>query len=334
MKVQKINNTSEYITYTELSKGLEGSGLLIFPKLLLKDVIAKEVRDSLTKSLKNTIEKSHFDFVVTDDKHMPLFAVEFDGPHHKIYDKKIKSDIRKNRICQIANLPLIRVSDAHLIQHDYVSIVQFIVYRFKMWRENSHIILKEIANKIDEMTDAESQRFNEDNLSVDHDPSFQFHLMYPFPKSQQIETQLDKEFGLKPFPPNKGGIHAFWYAISPGGRGTLPSGKDYLQYSYGIYWGKYKNRLSWNNGKLQDPDTQILCEDRMQIDFEWPLVTAEDYDLAEPPYLYFDRNGHMPVYFGDIPGAQLPYIIDAICEFFCYKRVLEWAEQNIKNRHK
>lgn len=124
MRVKKVNNTSEQITFSEIMKGFEGEDYFIFPKLQIKDVLDNEICKKLTKRERNYFNTSHFDFVVTEKNHRPLFAVEFDGPYHEIYKESVRPrDIIKNRICQIAELPLIRVSDYEVEKYDSISVL-------------------------------------------------------------------------------------------------------------------------------------------------------------------------------------------------------------------
>lgn len=332
MKIQKISNTSEIYTFTELSKGLEGSDLLIFPKIAIKDVVTQEQKGELKKALRNTLNNSHFDIVVTDKHHIPVFAVEFDGPHHSVYERTIRSDIRKNRICQIAKLPLIRVSDEHLTQYDSISIVQFIAYRHRMWREHYQKILKELTEKFENLADDEYKYFKgEGRFSSDFDPSFQFHLRFPFPKTSEIRTQLAEKYNLNPHPPFQETKEVYWYTVFPGGEGSDLTGTYHYDYTYGLYFGSSEKRLSWDKGNISSSKTKTLLKDRFRVKVKWSLVTAEDYDFMEPPYLYNERHGFMPIYHADIPGAHLPYIADCMCEYFCYKRIQKWVEENLSS---
>jgi hypothetical protein len=57
--------------------------------------------------------QSHFDFVVADNEHNPLFIVEFDGESHRNRDQK-KRDIVKNRLCNNFALPLLRINSKYV----------------------------------------------------------------------------------------------------------------------------------------------------------------------------------------------------------------------------
>lgn len=332
MKVKRISNTSEVITYHELLKGLKGTDFLIFPKLPLKDVIEDEIVSELNKPQKNLLNTSHFDFVVSTSNHIPIFAVEFDGPHHFLYEKKQISDIRKNRICQIAQLPMIRVSDEHLEKYDTISIVQFIAYRFVMWQKNFVSIKREIEDKINKMTDSNFKRlYNNGYVHPDIDPHFQFDIRYPFPPTKHIREKLINEYNLNYFFPEKASKDVLWFVVLSGNIGSR-NGLFYEESNYGLYKGFTNQNIGWNGGKLSNPDINILAEGTIRFSLKWALITAEDYDKREPPIFYENRKGFLPIYHGDIPGAHLPSIIRAISEYLGYKILLEEVEKLYINK--
>ncbi len=88
MKVKKLLNTSEVITYTQIEKDLFESGYRIFPNLPLKDVIDNKIKESLNRQGKKHFKSSHFDFVIYDKVFSPVFAIEFDGPIHNTFKQK------------------------------------------------------------------------------------------------------------------------------------------------------------------------------------------------------------------------------------------------------
>jgi hypothetical protein len=127
VKTKKINNTSEIISYNEIKTELRDTDYIVFPKLPISDVIDSSIKQYLTKQEKNYFEKSHFDFVVADKNHVPAFVIEFDGPCHLEREETKSRDIRKNRICQIAELPLLRITDFELEKIDSVSIALLLI---------------------------------------------------------------------------------------------------------------------------------------------------------------------------------------------------------------
>src|SRR5262245_30615813 len=82
----------------------------VWTKIRLKDVIDIE-GSGLPKDLRGYAFGAHFDHVVADtEKHMPLFAMEVDGPGHDP-----ANDAKKNRFCEFFEFPLVRIRVPHLV---------------------------------------------------------------------------------------------------------------------------------------------------------------------------------------------------------------------------
>jgi len=330
MKVKKILNSSESVTRDELEKALAGSGYRIFPQQLIRDVINLQLAD-LRYSDRAMYKNGKFDFVICDAGSLPEFAVEFDGPNHFLYAKKMEQDIRKNRICSIAQFPLLRVSDAELDQYDSISVVQFVAYRFVNWKKEYPRIQQEIQSEVEEMTPEEIQHLTRGGiLDPSLDPTFRFDLDFPFPLTRNIQMELLNNYGLGLHSPDQDGIKAPWFTASVDS--SFPDdGRFFTSYSYGIYRGKSSDgRYSWSAGHLVSPSVEILHEGQVKFGMKWELVIAEDYDQAEAPISYAERNGYLPIYFADIPGGHIPSICEAVCEYIAYKKVREWAQNNLK----
>ncbi len=293
MKVKKLLNTSEVITYTQIEKDLFESGYRIFPSLPLKDVIDNDIKKSLNRKGKLHFENSHFDFVIYDKVFSPVFAIEFDGPSHFEFEKKRKADIRKNKICQLASFPLIRITDLEIDYVDSISILQYIIYRFIKWKEEIGRIQAEIQEDILEMSDVEfTSKTEEGFLDPSIDPSF-------------------------------------WFAVSPGSERSDQDGIFKASYSYGIYKGITSNdKYTWEGGKIRSDEIQVLIEGQEEFGLKFALVIEEDYDRKDSPANYFFKNGKLPIYFGQPNGVNIPSICESICEYLCYKNVLKWLEKN------
>lgn len=111
-ELKPMQNTSE----TELLRRLEEICPLynarIYSKVRLADVLKIESGET-PKPLFTFALMSHFDFVITDKKHRPLFAVEFDGPHHGGAKQQAR-DAKKNELCERFGFPLIRIDSQGL----------------------------------------------------------------------------------------------------------------------------------------------------------------------------------------------------------------------------
>lgn len=56
---------------------------------------------------------AHFDFTITDEDLMPLFAVEFDGPTH-LTGEQARRDPTKDRLCETFEFPILRINGRYL----------------------------------------------------------------------------------------------------------------------------------------------------------------------------------------------------------------------------
>lgn len=324
MKVNRIINKKEILTFNELLKGFNNNDYYIFPKLPLHDVIDLEILPYLNENEKSVFYNIKFDFIITDKEHKPLFGVQFDGYEHRILDDVIKKDIIINRICQIAELPVIRISDFQLEKIDSISILQFMVYRFIKYNKEMPRIKEKLNEEIENMSSDEKENIIENGfLDPTYDPEFQFDLEYPFPLKANIISELKNNYLFEDFLPENN-PHLYWYTVFQGG--NIPKDGIYTSFCYyGIYKGRSKTKnYSWKEGKLVSDGVEILKEDKIQFIMNWALKTSEEYDENMFPIEFQKNHGFMPTYIADIPGASIPSIAEAVSEYVCYKKVLDF----------
>lgn len=100
------------MTDTRLREVCEDFDAHVFAKVRVADVLKIE-RSGIPDHLYKYALQAHFDFVVSDSEHEPLFAVEFDGPTHSEPDSK-RRDEMKNEICERFDFPLLRINRRYL----------------------------------------------------------------------------------------------------------------------------------------------------------------------------------------------------------------------------
>ncbi len=105
--VKKLLNTAEDRTFRELRKA---TSMAVCPKVRVADVLPIEGSGIESAVFKYAFQ-AHFDFVVTDATHTPVFAVEFDGPRHRDDEDQISRDLKKNSLCARFAFPLLRIND-------------------------------------------------------------------------------------------------------------------------------------------------------------------------------------------------------------------------------
>ena len=110
--MKKILNFHEEVTHLRLREVCDAHGAHVFAKMRVADVLPIE-KSGIDDALFRYALQSHFDFLVADSEHTPLFAVEFDGPTHKDVTQQ-ERDSRKDELCERFGLPLLRINSRYL----------------------------------------------------------------------------------------------------------------------------------------------------------------------------------------------------------------------------
>lgn len=110
--MKRLLNTPEAITHVRLSDVCSRNGAVVFSKTRVADVLPIE-GSGIGTQLYSFALKAHFDFVVADGCHMPLFAVEFDGPSHADPIQATR-DRKKDSLCDLLGLPILRINARYL----------------------------------------------------------------------------------------------------------------------------------------------------------------------------------------------------------------------------
>jgi hypothetical protein len=109
--LKRILNRDEEATHGRLQECCKRNSAAVYPKVRIADVLP--IEDSgIPGDLFGFALMGHFDFIVTDLAHNPLFAVEFDGPLHSS-QQQTERDLKKNLLCERFDLPLLRINRAY-----------------------------------------------------------------------------------------------------------------------------------------------------------------------------------------------------------------------------
>lgn len=111
-ELKKILNFSEALTDRRLQEAAARNGARVFAKVRVGDVLPIE-NSGLPESLFGYALRAHFDFIVANDDHTPLFAVEFDGPLHEGVEAS-ERDEQKGALCERFGLPILRINSRYL----------------------------------------------------------------------------------------------------------------------------------------------------------------------------------------------------------------------------
>jgi Protein of unknown function (DUF2726) len=128
---KRISNSSERMTAERLREITQDHACVVFEKLRIADALAID-SSGLTSEEYGYALKAHFDFLVAQDSDtLALFAVEFDGPHHKHDPVASKRDDLKDRICTKLGMPILRIDSDHLAMT--VGRFDLLPYLIDMW---------------------------------------------------------------------------------------------------------------------------------------------------------------------------------------------------------
>lgn len=341
MKKKPLLNSSEFKTLQLLEKGFKYTPYEVKCMVRMQAVIEEEQTDLLDPKLQQTLRTSEFDFVVYSNARAlePLFAVEFDGPHHQFDQEQISRDIRKNRLCHLAKFPLIRITDTELKDLDKYSILEFIISRFRAWQKSSGKIKREIADYIgtlseDQKNDLVANGFADPSI----DETFHFDLRNPFPKTIEVVKRLLFK-------------HKIVTILSETFLKNLTKREDYYLFADVFAYMQHhfdghdivarsdyvisKSNKSFfgiktiSSAKDKQAST-ILEKGTINFRTRCTLPIVSNYDPDEVPIDYYLRTGEFPISFQELPGVTAFDIANNISEYLGYRQIEKWAEQLTK----
>lgn len=99
----------EMFFFYSLIRAVDG-GYAVFAKVRMGDVLYLANEPTDAKKHRNNIQCKHFDFVLCERQfYKPLLVIELDDKSHQWPDA-IERDRLKDSICEIANLPMLRIN--------------------------------------------------------------------------------------------------------------------------------------------------------------------------------------------------------------------------------
>lgn len=108
------------------------NGYRVSLKMRLRDVI--DVDDMpLDARERNFAFTSHLDFVAFDaETHLPVLAVEYDGPQHLTDHRQMERDRIKDRLCEAAELPMVRIDNQFTRKEGRWRVLTYILWAHEM----------------------------------------------------------------------------------------------------------------------------------------------------------------------------------------------------------
>jgi len=340
MKTKRLTGWKEMETLDILDRSLRG--YRVVPKIRMIDVIGPDPADKLSSRHSDFLFRAHFDFVVYDRRRgdlAPIFAVEFDGPFHHD-EKQVKRDITKNRLCMLAQFPLLRIGYAELEKHDKISLLEYMLQLFIAWQREEKQIKAEIESHLKTLSSEEIDHLIE-GCDPSLDPTFLFDLEHPFPGIFKVTRRLFTRFRIIVLPYARAAgfrgeqglqssslvCNVMWAGMHYGSTGQQMVKKT----GYALYrHDPAKNTHRWIHGKLEAPGLDILCEGVVEFGMQWILRTEEDYSWEkEAPIEYMMRTGKIPHIDTRVPGIHIPNVAESFSEYLALREIEKWAEKHL-----
>lgn len=320
MKTRRLFNTSAYKTSRILEDAVRNTGFRVYPELPLSLVLELD-RSTLSRQERNTINTASFDFVVYNEGSFPEFAIEFDGPDHRTYEKTIRADIRKNRLCCGAGLPLLRINDDFLTEYEKSSLLEFVVRRFVKWRNDQDQLTEE---------EAEIHRFltargaAEEEYEEMMEPQLMWDLEHQFPASRRLGELLYTTYGVV-------NTH-----MTPEAFEVATSAAEYLMFGRDSYGssplGLYHRTVQrgYDLTKMTRKsstqfETERVHDVSVAVTYQWRLQTVDLEDAHVKNFIIEYTHGQ------GLPGTSTEELTDHFCDFLALKQLNDWAEVNLKN---
>jgi hypothetical protein len=129
---KRVLNLRESAVDRMLANYANENGYRVSLKMRLRDVI--DVDDlPLDARERNFSFTSHLDFVAFDtETHLPVLAVEYDGPQHLTDHRQIERDRLKDELCKAAELPLLRIDNLFTRKEGRWKVLTYILWAHEM----------------------------------------------------------------------------------------------------------------------------------------------------------------------------------------------------------
>jgi hypothetical protein len=129
---KRVLNFQESAVDRMLADYAKEHGYRINLKMRLRDVI--DVDDlPLSAKERDFAFTSHLDFVAVDTRaHLPVIAIEYDGPQHLTDHKQIERDRIKDKLCEAAELPLLRIDNLFTRREGRWRVLTYILWAHEM----------------------------------------------------------------------------------------------------------------------------------------------------------------------------------------------------------
>lgn len=322
MKTRHLLHWTEHDVDEILQRRLDDTPYRVHCPVPLSDVIMKDKQEWLPPEEFRMLTTSHFDFVIATKARplTPVFAIEFDGPHHEYDADQIGRDMIKNRLCQKAGLPLLRITLSEIEEHEIITLLDYMLERWLAWPKE----IQEIYDEARELTETDPEGAKWE--LAEWDPGFEFDLKHPFPGTRKVAQRLLHNHGIGYFGLPHKDIADAEYELAVYERSMGPARKT----------GYYKCVKEAVLQRTESPEDKPVFETKVQASARvWLPTSAEASDPASPwsddseefqRALKAVRARWTPA----LPPISAWEIAEHFCDYLACKEVERWARANLK----
>ncbi len=315
MKRRKILYFREDEVATILERRLVKEGYRIWPKIGIEDVIAPESGGCLTAREKMYLRNATFDFVVAHNNEA-ILVVEFDGTQHFTDRETIERDTIKNRLCMLANLPLLRITSTEIHEHeDKVTALDYALVRYVAAGREYPAIMQEIK----EYRGAISPDSSPGDLAVLFDPAFHFSLRCRFLGTAEVRERLWLNYR----------IH--WES---GAADQRPSAKYFCNVSL-VAAGSlrredfYTSRKRATVRRLHELASKPIFSEEVEASFRSWLPVTTGVPVPDGFVRRWDKFYSGEIWFPHPPGISFFDITETFVDYLALRAVERWAKRTI-----
>jgi hypothetical protein len=334
MRTKPLVNMRERQALRILQKVFSGTPHEAYTKVGMTEVMEPSPGEELSYEDRNYYMTSRFDYVACrGDLLKPVFALEFDGPRHESSVQQ-ERDIRKNRLCAAASLPLLRVGPVELHPHERVSLLEFMLRRFVAWPTEEQRHLAEINERLKDSSPAEREELFEDGvLDPSIDPTFLFDIEHPFPGIAEVRQRLSRRFRLQDvYGVDRildRGERAYWAWAWD--RGAVGGYKAVSRCDFAVFEHDGTGQFGWHHESGLSGAARVFMSARLEFSMHHLLPIVHDFDPYTDTWLdYHARTGKAPYAFGELPGVFIPSITTTFALYLGLRRVEKWSRRSLQ----
>ncbi len=196
VRLKKFETSTEAQARRVLVRALQGTPYWVNAHTRLEDVIEADEGDDLED--RRFLRNAHFDLTIhRESRREVLWAFEFDGPTHERPEQR-RRDVRKNRICLMAGLPLLRINGTHLNANEKQAVLEWHV---KRWLAHEQMMPRLLEERDREIATISSEEIEQAGMFLlgerPHlDVEFVFDLNNPYEPTLTLAERLRREYGM------------------------------------------------------------------------------------------------------------------------------------------